>query len=53
MGGQSQSYITTDSQSASFSRYKAPIWDPRPIFPILSFDYFLDSFGFVGVGRPL
>jgi hypothetical protein len=33
---QSQSYITTDSQSASSSWYKAPIWDLRLIFPILS-----------------
>jgi hypothetical protein len=33
---QSQSYITTDSQSASLSWCQAPIWDPRPIFPILS-----------------
>jgi hypothetical protein len=29
---QSQSYITTDSQSWC----QAPIWDPRPIFPLLS-----------------
>jgi hypothetical protein len=33
---QSQSYITTDSQSASSSWCQAPIWDPRPIFLILS-----------------
>jgi hypothetical protein len=29
---QSQSYITTDSQSASPSWCQAPIWDQRPIF---------------------
>jgi hypothetical protein len=29
---QSQSYITTDSQSASLSWCQALIWDPRPIF---------------------
>jgi hypothetical protein len=51
---QSQSYITTDSQSASPSWFQAPIWDPRPIFsPLSRFDYFLDSFRFVDVGRPL
>jgi hypothetical protein len=47
-----KSYITTDSQSASPSWCQAPIWDQRPIFPIL-FDYILDSFEFVDVGRPL
>jgi hypothetical protein len=29
---QSQSYITTDGQSASLSWCQPPIWDPRPIF---------------------
>jgi hypothetical protein len=29
-----QSYITTDSQSASLSWCQAPIWDPRPIFSL-------------------
>jgi hypothetical protein len=33
---QSQSYITTDSQSASLSWSQAPIWDTRPIFLLLS-----------------
>jgi hypothetical protein len=33
---QSQSYITTDGQSASLSWCQAPIWDPRPIFLLLS-----------------
>jgi hypothetical protein len=33
---QSQSYITTDSQSASLYWCQAPIWDPRPIFPLLA-----------------
>jgi hypothetical protein len=36
----SQSYITTDSQSASLSWCQAPIWDPRPIFSILFFIIF-------------
>jgi hypothetical protein len=49
---QKVSHITTYSQSASPSWCQAPIWDQQPIFPIL-FDYFLDSFGFVDVGRPL
>jgi hypothetical protein len=34
---QGQSYIMTDSQSASPSWCQEPIWDPRPISPILSF----------------
>jgi hypothetical protein len=33
---QSQSYITTDRQSASLSWCQAPIWDPHPIFLVLS-----------------
>jgi hypothetical protein len=33
---QSQSYNTTDGQSVSPSWYQVPIWDPRPIFPLLS-----------------
>jgi hypothetical protein len=32
---QSQSHITTESQSASPSWCQAPIWDPRPIFFLL------------------
>jgi hypothetical protein len=39
---QSQSHITTDNQSASPSWYKAPIWDPRPIFLSPS-EFLLDS----------
>jgi hypothetical protein len=31
-----QVILTTDSQSTSPSWCQAPIWDPRPIFPILS-----------------
>jgi hypothetical protein len=50
---ESRSYITTDIQLASPSRCQAPISDPRPNFPILSSIIFLDSFGFVDVGRPL
>jgi hypothetical protein len=38
---QSQSYITTDSQSASPSWCQEPIWEPRPIFPI---DFFFVQF---------
>jgi hypothetical protein len=34
-GYQSQSYIMTDGQSASLFWCQAPIWDPRPIFPLL------------------
>jgi hypothetical protein len=33
---QSQSYITTNSQSASLPWCQAPIWDLWPIFPLLS-----------------
>jgi hypothetical protein len=33
---QSQSYITTNDQSASLSWCLAPIWDPRQIFLLLS-----------------
>jgi hypothetical protein len=36
----SQSYITTDSLSASPSWYQAPTWDPGPIFSHFLFDYF-------------
>jgi hypothetical protein len=51
---QSKSYIMTESQSASPSWYEAPIWDPWPIFPILSLIIlFFDSLGFVDVRRPL
>jgi hypothetical protein len=49
---QSQSYYD-QRQSASPSWRQAPIWDPRPIVPILCLIIFLDSFGFVDVGRPL
>jgi hypothetical protein len=40
---QSQSHITTDSQSASPSWCQAPIWDPRPIF-LSPWDFLLDSY---------
>jgi hypothetical protein len=43
---QSQSYITANRQLASLSWYQ-DIWDPWPIFSILSWIIFLDSFGFV------
>jgi hypothetical protein len=33
---QSRSYVMTDSQSASLFWCQVPIWDPRPIFPLLS-----------------
>jgi hypothetical protein len=33
--------------------YQAHIWDPRPVFPILFDFFFLHSFGFVDVGRPI
>jgi hypothetical protein len=45
---QSQSHITTDSQSPSLSWCQAPIWDKLPIC-----QFCLDSCGFVEVGRPL
>jgi hypothetical protein len=38
---QRQSYITTDSQSASPSWCQAPTWDPRQIFPFLSLIIFI------------
>jgi hypothetical protein len=50
---QSQSYITTDSLSASLSWYQAPTWARDQFFPILSLVIFFDSVGFVDVGRPL
>jgi hypothetical protein len=37
---QSQSYITTDGQSANLSWCQAPIWAPRPIFFPSLFNYF-------------
>jgi hypothetical protein len=45
-------HVTTDDQSASPSWCQAHIWDPRPIFLLLSW-IFLDSYGYVDVGRPL
>jgi hypothetical protein len=41
-------YITTDSQPASLSWYKAPIWGLRP-----DLYYLYDSYGLLLVGRPL
>jgi hypothetical protein len=46
----SQSYITTDGQSASLSWCQAPIWDHRPIFFSSLLYLFLGSYGFVDVG---
>jgi hypothetical protein len=40
---QSQSYITTDGQSSSLSWYQVPIWDPRPVFILLSLIIFRQS----------
>jgi hypothetical protein len=48
---QSQSYITTGSQSASLSWNQELTRDQ--FFPILSLIFFFYSFGFVDVGRPL
>jgi hypothetical protein len=48
----SQSYSTIDGQSASPSWCQASIWDPGPIFPLLSL-IILDTCGFDDVGRPL
>jgi hypothetical protein len=39
----SQNYITTGGQSASLSWCQAPIWDPRPIFLLLSLFIFRRS----------
>jgi hypothetical protein len=43
----------TDGQLASLSRCQAHIWDLRPIFLLLSLITFLDTCGFVDMGRPL
>jgi hypothetical protein len=45
---ESESYVTTDGQSASLSWSKAPIWGLRP-----DLYYMCDSYGLVLVGRPL
>jgi hypothetical protein len=51
-GSQSQSYITTDSHSASLSWCQALIWDPQPNFLLLYLIIFRQLR--VGdVGRPL
>jgi hypothetical protein len=49
---QSQSYITTDSQSVSPSSCQAPIWDPQPIFPILFLIIFFRQFRVCWCGAP-
>jgi hypothetical protein len=48
----SRSYMTTDGQSASLSWCQALVWDPLPIYLLLSY-FFLDSYEFIDVGRPL
>jgi hypothetical protein len=48
----SQSYLTTDSQSASLSWYEATIWDPWPIFLSLAWKLYLDSCGDCNYGAP-
>jgi hypothetical protein len=45
---ESESYVTTDGQSASLSWNKAPNWGIRP-----DLYYLCDSCGFVVLGRPL
>jgi hypothetical protein len=47
------SYIPTYGQSASLSWCQAHISDSRPIFFSFFLQLFLDSYGFVDVGRPL
>jgi hypothetical protein len=50
----SKLYYDRQSVGQSVLASEAPISDPWPIFPILSFLlFFLDSFRFVDVGRPL
>jgi hypothetical protein len=48
LNNQIQSYVTTDGQSASLSRNKAPIWGLRP-----DIYYLCDSYGLDLVGRPI
>jgi hypothetical protein len=49
---QSQSHITTDSQSAIPSWCQAPIWDPQPIFPHPLLDYVFRQFLICWCGKP-
>jgi hypothetical protein len=49
----SQSYITSDGQSASLSWCQAPIWDPATNFFFFFLQLFLYSYEFVDVGRSL
>jgi hypothetical protein len=49
---QSQSYITTNGQSASLSWFQAPIWHPLSIFSLISLIIFRKLRVFY-VGRPL
>jgi hypothetical protein len=49
----SLSYITTDGQSSSLSWRQAPIWDPRPIFLLLSLIIFRRLQILLTWGRPL
>jgi hypothetical protein len=48
INSESESYVTTDGQSASLSWHKAPIWGLRP-----DLYYLCDSFGFVVMERSL
>jgi hypothetical protein len=50
---QSQSYLTTDGQSASLSWYQTPIWNPWPTVLYTSMETSLDSRGFAIMWRPL
>jgi hypothetical protein len=50
---QSQSYSTTEAQSASLSRYQVTIWDPRPISASLPGKLYLDSLAIVIMRRLL
>jgi hypothetical protein len=46
------SYIMTDNQSATLSWCQAPIWNPQPIFPILTLIIFFRQFWVCWCGAP-
>jgi hypothetical protein len=52
---QSESYLTTDGQSANVSWYQATIWKLRPIFPYRPWNLssVISSFVFLIMGRPI
>jgi hypothetical protein len=50
---ESESYVTTDGQSASLSWYKAPIWAYNQFLLPYGIRNTSDSCGFVDMGRSL